>query len=69
MDNTTERQRRYRERLYKGGFKQIFVWVKRKEGKTPVKMSMVKFVRVLKKLTTGLSHKSSIRFIIFQNAF
>jgi hypothetical protein len=58
MDSTTERQRRYRERLYKGGFKQIFVWVKRKEGKKPVKMSMAEFVRALKKLTTGMDGES-----------
>jgi hypothetical protein len=63
MDSTTERQRRYRERLYKGGFKQIFVWVKRKEGKTPVKMSMVEFVRVLKKLTTGMSEENLTRLL------
>ncbi|GBU27612.1 hypothetical protein R84B8_01146 [Treponema sp. R8-4-B8] len=48
MDYTvTERQRRYRERLYKAGFKQIFVWVKRKEEKTSEKMSMTEFVKLL----------------------
>jgi hypothetical protein len=41
MDDTVaERQRKYKERMYKAGFKQSIVWVKRREGKTPEKMSM-----------------------------
>jgi hypothetical protein len=56
MDNTvTERQRRYRERLYKAGFKQIYIWAKRKEERTPVKMTMVEFIKVFKKLTAGMN--------------
>jgi flagellar biosynthesis/type III secretory pathway protein FliH len=63
MDNTAERQRRYRERLYKAGFKQAYVWVKRKEGKTPVKMNMAEFVRQLKKQTTGMNEKHLTRLL------
>ena len=46
----TERQKRYRERMYKEGFKKLSVWVKRKESKF-VEMNMNEFVRRLKKLT------------------
>jgi hypothetical protein len=55
MDDTTERQRRYRERLYKAGLKQAYVWIMRKEGETPEKMTMAEFVRLLKKQTAGMS--------------
>jgi len=55
MDNTiTERQRKYKQRMYKAGFKQIMVWVKRKEGKTPEKISMAEFIIQLKKLTAKM---------------
>jgi hypothetical protein len=64
MDNTvTERQRRYRERLYKAGFKQIFVWVKRKEGKTPLKMNISEFVNQLKNLTFGMDKDNLTRLL------
>jgi hypothetical protein len=63
MDTTTERQRRYRERLYKAGFKQIYVWIRRKEGKTPVKMSVAEFVRLLKKQTAGTDGESLTRLL------
>jgi hypothetical protein len=64
MDNTvTERQRRYRERLYKAGFKQTFVWVKRKERKAPERMNMAEFVRELKKQTTGMNGENLTRLL------
>jgi hypothetical protein len=63
MDNTAERQRRYRERLYKAGFKQAYVWIKRKEAKTPVKMSMAEFVRQIKKLTAGMGVENLNRLL------
>jgi hypothetical protein len=63
MDTTTERQRRYRERLYKAGFKQTYVWIRRKEGKTPVKMSVAEFVRLLKKQTSGMDGESLTRLL------
>ena len=53
MDNTiTERQRRYRERMYKAGFKELRIWVKRSEPKQE-KISMAEFVQRLKRLTVG----------------
>jgi len=62
MDNTTaERQRKYKERMYKAGFKQTIVWVKRKDGKKPEKMSMAEFVRQLKKLTSGMDRETLTR--------
>lgn len=63
MDSTTERQRRYRERLYNAGFKQIYVWVKRKEGKAPVKMNTAEFARQLKKHTDGMSGENLTRLL------
>jgi len=57
MDNTTERQREYKERMYKAGFKQTIVWVKRKEEKQPVKLSFTEFVKKLRKLTTGMKEE------------
>lgn len=63
MDNTVERQRRYRERLYKAGFKEVRAWVKRKEGKTPVKMTITEFVRLLQKQTAGMN-KDSLTWLL-----
>jgi len=55
MDNTvTERQRRYRERLYKAGFKPMLVWVKRKEKKFIEKLTMTEYMKQLKTITYGL---------------
>ena len=51
MDYTsTERQKRYRERMHKAGFKKIGIWVSRKEPKY-IKMNTKEFVKRLKKLT------------------
>jgi len=64
MDYTiTERQRRYRERLYKIGLKQAYVWIKRKEGNIPKKMSMTEFVRQLKKQTEGMD-KETLTYLL-----
>ena len=53
MDYTiTERQRRYRERMYKAGLKEMRIWVKRKEPKNE-RMSFFSFLQRLKRLTTG----------------
>jgi len=60
MDNTAERQRRYRERLYKAGLKQAYVWIRRKESKIPKKMSMTEFVRQLKKQTEKMNRETLI---------
>jgi G:T-mismatch repair DNA endonuclease (very short patch repair protein) len=57
-ETTAERQRAYKERLYKAGFKQTMVWVKRKEAKMPEKISIANFVKQLKELTAGLSEEA-----------
>ena len=57
MDNTTERQREYKKRMYKAGFKQTIVWVKRKEEKKPEKLTFTEFVKQLKKLMSGMSEE------------
>jgi len=49
----TEKQRKFKEKMYKAGFKQITLWVKRKEAKNAVKMTHTEFVRTLRKLTAG----------------
>ena len=48
-----ERQRRFKAKMYERGFKQVLLWVKRKEPKRAVKMSQGEFVNNLKKLTAG----------------
>jgi len=48
-----ERQRRFKEKMYKAGFKQTILWIKQKEGKQPVNMTQAEFLKVLKKLTAG----------------
>jgi len=61
MTETAERQRKYRERLYRIGLKQAYVWIKRKEANLPKKMSMAEFVRILKKQTEGMSKETLSR--------
>jgi hypothetical protein len=63
ISSTAERQRRYRERLYKVGLKQAYVWIKRKEGRNPLKMSITEFVRQLKKETAGMREESLMRLL------
>jgi len=58
MDDTVERQRRFKKRMYKAGFKQTIVWVKRKEGKMPEKMSTAEFVRQIKKITAKMNEET-----------
>jgi hypothetical protein len=57
LDNTTERQREYKARMYRAGFKQTIVWVKRKEEKQPVKLSFTEFVKQLRKITSGMKEE------------
>jgi len=47
MDNPQERQRRFKAKMYKAGFKQLIVWVLRKEQKHS-EISMKEFVEKLK---------------------
>jgi len=53
MLSNVEKQRRYKEKMYKAGFKQNFIWVKRKEVKYVVKMKNKEFMKRLEKLTSG----------------
>jgi hypothetical protein len=48
-----EKQRRFKEKMYEAGFKQKFLWIKRKEGRQPVKMTQAEFLRNLNKITAG----------------
>ena len=47
-----ERQRRFKEKMYETGFKQMIVWITRKEPKPIEKMSMSKFISEIKKTTS-----------------
>jgi len=49
----TEIQRRFKEKMYKAGFKQMILWVKRREASPATKMTHAQFVGSLKKLTAG----------------
>ena len=49
----TEIQRRFKEKMYRAGFKQIILWVKRKEPKQAAKMGRGEFAKRLGKLTGG----------------
>jgi len=53
-----EKQRRFKEKMYKAGFKQVFLWVKRKEDKKLVKMTNAGFLKNLKRLTAGWDEDS-----------
>jgi len=52
--NPAERQREYRDKMYKAGLKPYFLWFKRNEKKD-VTMTQREFVRTLTKLTAGWS--------------
>ena len=52
MDRTgTERQARYRQKLYKAGLKLQQVWVRRKETKKEKKMSLTEFIKRFRDIT------------------
>ena len=55
MDNTNERQNRYRSRMYKAGFKEKRAWIKRKEVKILKRPGINEFIRALKHEISGLS--------------
>jgi len=52
-----EKQRRFKEKMYKAGFKQIVLWVKR-NGRKPIKMTQGEFVKNIKRLTAGWDEDS-----------
>ena len=53
-----ELQRRYKEKMYKSGFKQMILWVKRKESRPAAKITQEEFLKNLKKLTAGWDKES-----------
>ena len=55
---SAEKQRKFKEKMYKAGFKQMILWVKRKEAKTAAKMTHTEFVRAFRKLTAGWDKES-----------
>jgi G:T-mismatch repair DNA endonuclease (very short patch repair protein) len=59
----TERQKNFKKRMYKAGFKQTIVWVERKETKQTKKLSFSEFVKKLKKLTTGIDEEKLDRLL------
>jgi hypothetical protein len=64
MDYTvTKRQKKFREHMYKAGFKHANVWIMRKEGKQPEKMSMTEFVKQIKELTAGMNAGNLTRLL------
>ena len=58
VDTNNERQRRFKEKMYKAGFKQMILWVKREGAKKPAKMTQAEFFKRLKKLTDGWDGES-----------
>jgi hypothetical protein len=50
MLSSCEKQRKFKEKMYKAGLKQLFLWVKRIERKR-TKMNRGEFLRRLRKLT------------------
>jgi len=53
MLSNAEKQRKFKEKMYEAGFKQIVIWVKRKEARYVVKMKHSVFMKRLEKLTSG----------------
>ena len=56
-----EKQRRFKEKMYEAGFKQMILWVKRKETRQTAKMTRREFVKSLNKLTYGWDEGSLTR--------
>ena len=53
-----EKQKRFKAKMYKAGFKQINLWIRRKEPRQAVKMTQSEFIKNLKKLTAGWDEDS-----------
>jgi hypothetical protein len=52
-----ERQRNFRKKMYEAGFKQFFVWVKRKEAKYIKNLKRDIFMKRLDRITSGWNDK------------
>jgi len=59
--NNNDYQRKFKEKLYKAGLKQIIVWVKRKDVKNNVKMTQREFNKKLRGLAAGWDAESQSR--------
>ena len=53
MLSNVEKQRKFKEKMYEAGFKQIIIWVNRKEVKYIKKMKRDVFMKRLEKITSG----------------
>jgi hypothetical protein len=62
-ENTTERQREFKDRMYKAGFKQTIVWVERKETKQTKKLSFSEFEKKFSKMTAEMSDEKIGRLL------
>ena len=63
MDYTnTERQRHFRERMYKAGFKKAVIWVKRKEPSYK-EMTLTQFVKELRKIVKNWDSNNLSRLL------
>jgi G:T-mismatch repair DNA endonuclease (very short patch repair protein) len=63
IKTNTERQKDFKHRMYKAGFKQTIVWVERKEEKQPKKLSFIEFEKKFKKLADGMDEKKLDRLL------
>jgi hypothetical protein len=53
-----ERQKRFKEKMYKAGFKQAILWVDREESRRTVTMNKMTFIKRLEKLTVKWDEES-----------
>ena len=60
----TEHQRRFKERMYNAGFKQMQIWIHRKPEPNRLKMDRASFILKLDKLTAGWTETSLSRLFI-----
>jgi G:T-mismatch repair DNA endonuclease (very short patch repair protein) len=63
IKTNTERQKEFKKRMYKAGFKQTIVWVERKEEKQAKKLSFTEFEKKFIKLTDGIDEKKLDRLL------
>jgi len=55
---TNERQKRFKAKMCKKGFKQITLWIKRKESRGAKRITHGEFEKNIKKLTAGWDEDS-----------
>jgi hypothetical protein len=59
-----ENQRRFKERMYNAGFKQVQIWMQRKPEQNRLKMDRASFIVKLDKLTAGWTETTLSRLFI-----